>query len=1065
MKKSPIKNIYRPQLQSLLKRQRVFDEIQSLSYDHSVIWLEGVAGSGKTTLINSYLEERQDLCLWYSLDNSDNDISLFFNRLKQCINIKLMLSEKTISLLSLPFKPEYKSVAKFFFREIQEHIGSSFSLVLDDYHLIHNDDFHEMLVETLLYNNQGKMRVYIISRTPPASIFARLQAKRLLACINKQSLQFTDTEINDLVSLLTGKTLSKNHLKTLTMNTQGWVSGVVLLLNLSQSDSNCELNLDSENMELLFNYFASELFVKLEPSIQVVLLKSSYLQEIDIVRDCSLFKEKELNRILPVLYKRNYFTYQCKYNSNVYRFHPLFRKFLRETANSYFKEKELFEFKRQIAALLNKHGNTEAVILLYFEIHEWERAIDLIETFAPKLISKGQSTQLLQWIDQLPECAIEHNPWILYWKANCILAYDQLDAYETFILAYQKFEERNDSNGQYYSICGILESVLFSFNNYHRINPWTNKVSELHNAGIKPKGLELSARLSADMHTALLFCEPFHPDLAKWEKNVGYLMKLLKVSFSEDHIVLVGVNLFYQYLWAGEREKAQKVLDITQPSSSNEIMNPVSQGAWYLMASVNSWLDGNPDDGLFYADKGLQNAERTGVTFWAGLLLIQKAYCFSRRAEYHLAREVLQEYQNLSARHSQISDSIFYDISSQLDYYTGDLESALQNCLICVEKSKNIGLLYSDVGFRISLAELSIAKNDYIKAEEIIQIAKKECISWKCDLYLYRCYLVETMLNLKKCEYFESRTSMENALKLALYRGFTNHSWWRSDHITPLYEFALEQNIETDFVMRCIVQNKLEVNIPLIEYEHWPWKVKIKTLGELSIHVENHEISTLGKSLRKPISLLKALLSLGPWRVNQARLAELLWPDAEADEAIQTLNTTIYRLRKIIGSKAIWVKDGNVGLNKEIVWVDVERVKHFLDQCNEILQKTSDYPKLTSVIDKIITCYHGRFLEKEIEDPWIYRFAQELENRVLNALYASAKHAEKKGDNNKALHLLDYARSLNILNESAYRKNIALLMELGRHTEAKLLFKECKTLLSRTLGIKPSQDLYQLIRQ
>lgn len=1064
MEKSPIKNIYRPQLQSLLKRQKVFDEIQSLSHDYSVIWLEGVAGSGKTTLINSYLEERQDLCLWYSLDKSDNDIALFFNRLKQCINKKLMLSEKTISLLSLPFKPEYKSVAKFFFREIQEHIGSSFSLVLDDYHLIHNDDFHEMLVETLLYLNQGKMRVYIISRTPPACIFSRLRAKRLLACVNKQLLQFTDTEVNDLVSLLIGKTLSQQHLKTLTRNAQGWVSGVILLLNLSQNDSNHELSIDSENTELLFDYFASELFVKLEPDVQEVLLKSSYLQEIDIVKDWGLFKDKELNRILPVLYKRNYFTYQCKHNSNVYRFHPLFKKFLKEKSKSYFAEKELFEFKRQIAALLNKHGNIEAEILLYFEIREWERAIDLIENFATKLISKGQSTQLLQWINQLPEFVIEQNPWVLYWKANCILVNDQLSAYEIFILAYQNFEQRNDCNGQYYSICGILESILFSFDNYHRINPWTKKVTELYKAGIKPKGLELSARLSADMHTALLFCEPFHPDLTKWEKNVGYLMKLLKISFSADHIVLVGVNLFYQYLWAGEREKAQKVLDMTQPSSSNEIMNPVSQGAWYLMASVNSWLNGNPDDGLLYADKGLEIAERTGVTFWAGLLLIQKAYCFSRREEYHLAREVLQEYKCLSARHSQISDSVFYDISSQLDYYTGDLEGALQNCLICVEKSKNIGLLYSDVGFRISLAELFIAKNNLIKAEEIIQKTKRECIAWKCDLYLYRCYLVETMFNLKKGEQINARTSMENALKLARYRGFINHSWWRSDHITPLYEFALEQNIETDFVVSCIVQNELEVNIPLIEYEHWPWKVKIKTLGELSIHVDNHEISTLGKSLRKPVSLLKALLSLGPWRVSQARLAELLWPDAEADEAIQTLNTTIYRLRKTIGSKAIWVKDGNVGLNKEIVWIDVERIKHFLEQCNGFLQKTSSYPKLSVVIDKIVTCYHGRFLEKEIDDPWIYRFAQELENRVLNTLYASAKQAEKNGDNNRALHLLNYARSLNILNETAYRKNIALLMDLGRHAEAKLLFKECKTHLSRAIGAQPSSDLYQLIR-
>ena len=1058
-----IKNGYRPQLRSVLKRSEALNEINTISAESPVVWIEGVAGSGKTTLVNSYLDEAHETCLWYSLDESDNDIAVFFNRISQYISKKMKVSDKTISLLSLPFRPEYKSVAKFFFQEIQAQICEPFALVLDDYHLITNPDFHEMLVEAFMPLDQGSMRVFIISRSSPAPVFSRLKAKRLMASVDQQYLQFNQDEIRSLVELLTGKIVDNYQLQLLMENTQGWVSGIVLLMDIIKEESIDQLAKKELRIDLLFDFFATELFTALDTDTQEFLLKSAILNEIHIEKDKYLSNKRDLDNILSTLYHKNYFTYRCKHNKNIYRYHPLFKAFLEEKATTFFSKKALFEIKKQIAENFLSEGNIVNSVPLFLETEEWDRATELVELHAEKLIAKGQATLILGWVNELPACNLEQHPWVLYWKANCILAYDQNQAYDTFIEVYYSFENRGDANGQYFSICGIIESVLFSFNNYHRINVWTKRVTALYSAGIKPKGLELSARLSADMHTALLFCEPYHPDLSKWEKNVGYLMKLLKFSFSADHIVLVGVNLFYQYLWEGDRSKAKKTLQITQPANYNANMNPVSQGAWFLMASVSAWLDGNAQEGLNYADKGLAVADKTGVTFWADILLLQKAYSYSRLGEYPLAREVLTEYQYQSNKHSQISDSIYYDVSSQLDYFTGDLENAYQNCLICVEKSESIGLLYSDVGFRISLGELHIARGELLEARDVLQRAKKECMSWNCDLYLHRCYLVETMLHLKENDSTNARVSMENAMKLAKQRGFTNHSWWHPDHITPLYEFALEHDIETDFVVSCIVHNKLDVNINLIEYDNWPWEVKIMTLGEFSILVNDAEISTLGKSMRRPISLLKALLSLGPWKVNQVQLADLLWPDAEADEAIQALNTTIYRLRKTLGSQSIWVKDGYVGLNKKKVWIDVERIKFFINTYKDIHTKNGNNSELAKLLNRIITCYSGRFLEKELDEPWIYHFAQTLENKVLNLLYNAAQCAVEENDKEYALNILNHARSLDILNETTYQKNIALLVDLGRHAEAQLLYRECKTLLSRVLGTQPSQEIYKLV--
>ena len=43
-----------------------------------LIWLSGPAGSGKTTLVASYLQARKIPCLWYRMDEGDGNLATFF---------------------------------------------------------------------------------------------------------------------------------------------------------------------------------------------------------------------------------------------------------------------------------------------------------------------------------------------------------------------------------------------------------------------------------------------------------------------------------------------------------------------------------------------------------------------------------------------------------------------------------------------------------------------------------------------------------------------------------------------------------------------------------------------------------------------------------------------------------------------------------------------------------------------------------------------------------------------------------------------------------------------------
>ena len=55
-----------------------------------------------------------------------------------------------------------------------------------------------------------------------------------------------------------------------------------------------------------------------------------------------------------------------------------------------------------------------------------------------------------------------------------------------------------------------------------------------------------------------------------------------------------------------------------------------------------------------------------------------------------------------------------------------------------------------------------------------------------------------------------------------------------------------------------------------------------------------------GKAPKKPLELLKILLANGGRSVATGTIVEALWPDARGDAAVDSLTTTLQRLRPIL---------------------------------------------------------------------------------------------------------------------------------------------------------------------
>ena len=60
-----------PVYQSVFERQRLFDMLAENQHQ-PLVWVHGSPGAGKTTLVSSWLKQRQARFLWYRMDSGIN---------------------------------------------------------------------------------------------------------------------------------------------------------------------------------------------------------------------------------------------------------------------------------------------------------------------------------------------------------------------------------------------------------------------------------------------------------------------------------------------------------------------------------------------------------------------------------------------------------------------------------------------------------------------------------------------------------------------------------------------------------------------------------------------------------------------------------------------------------------------------------------------------------------------------------------------------------------------------------------------------------------------------------
>src|SRR6202046_5707309 len=161
-------------------------------------------------------------------------------------------------------------------------------------------------------------------------------------------------------------------------------------------------------------------------------------------------------------------------------------------------------------------------------------------------------------------------------------------------------------------------------------------------------------------------------------------------------------------------------------------------------------------------------------------------------------------------------------------------------------------------------------------------------------------------------------------------------------------------------------------------------RFRVHVLGRFRLLMGDTPI-TVSSRLRKPQELLQVLVAFGGTEVSASILLDALWPDSEGDAAYHALESALYRLRQLLGTRdAVRMEGGKVSLNRDQLWVDMWEFEE------ELRRPRGAEVNGIERVGRLRLLYQGHFLQHETERPWVLKARQELRDRLLRAIRDSA---------------------------------------------------------------------------
>ena len=221
--------------------------------------------------------------------------------------------------------------------------------------------------------------------------------------------------------------------------------------------------------------------------------------------------------------------------------------------------------------------------------------------------------------------------------------------------------------------------------------------------------------------------------------------------------------------------------------------------------------------------------------------------------------------------------------------------------------------------------------------------------------------------------------------------------------------------------------------------------IRITAFAGLTLAVDGQTVRFGRTAPRKPLALLRSLITVGDYAISLHAACDSLWPEAEGHDAYRALVTTVYRLRGLLRHReAISFSVEGVRLDPRLVWVDAWEFERSLAASPSPAQLAA-----------ALTLYRGPFLSDD-EHPHVFEARERLQRKFIRAVRTLGHHYENVGDATAAIALYERALDAGVVSEEIHVQLMQCLACAGQRGAAAQVFERCRALLARRLCITPS---------
>jgi ATP/maltotriose-dependent transcriptional regulator MalT/DNA-binding SARP family transcriptional activator len=1023
-----------------IARTRLFDLVDS-ARDRRVVWIWGPPGAGKTALVVTYLQALRLPSVWYQIDSGDADPASFFFFLREAVHATAP-RKRRLPLLTPEYQASPDGFARRFFREIFPILGRECLLIFDNYQeLATQSQLHEILQAGFEEIPDG-LNVVVISRQEPPAAFARTVVSEALAIIDWEQMRMTPEEVGVFAD--SRAKVDPATVRELYKMSNGWIGGVTLMLERLRRDGVLYNFSSGESAELLFDYFASQIFDAAPVETRELLMKTALLPSFSVKLAESISGHRNAGTVIEFLHRRRLFIDRLPGQEVCYQYHALFHAFLQHRAQAQFSFRELAEINARAAQLLLHTDNDEVVYGLYCQAGNWEDAVVLFAQMAPKLIGHGRWQTVAEFAARLPAPICVRNPWVGYWLATALVPMRTVAARDLFKKVFIQFQDNDVASGQMMAAAGILDTIYTEFVNFLEMQPWADVL-----AGFLENDPEFPSR-EAELRVYLafvgtLYALPGHPLLGTCVRR---LESLLDAPFDVNLKVVTGQRLLACADAMTDLDLFRRVVGLIDPLLSSPQVTPANAAQFQFMKGYDHYIAWNPGEALACFDRAMNIAQREGLAHLEFRIKVYIVYCARRAGKIEIAQSALDELSKSSYQPHGLLISIFEHAKALMAFTRGDLPAALRASSRATQSVAGCGYVYADVVLSSFYGQFLLAAGDLDAASRSLAHARALAAGTAIDTARAYIALTEGHVAHLRGELGRRDALIREALEFGKHTNGIARLRWDSRAMEVLLPVALKAGIEVSLVQSLI--RTFGISPPSRSCENWPWPIKIYTFGRLELLHDGAPLVFGRKAPRKALALLAAIVAYGGKEVPESHLLDTFWPDADGDAAHHALTTLLHRLRKVLrDSEAILQRGAKLSLNPQRCWVDSVAFQQLING--------NDPPD----VDRALALYRGPFLALEA-DTWALPIRERLQTDFVRAIKLRADALEAEGAFESAIEYYTKGLEADPLVEAFYQGLMRCYSALHRRAEASTVYRRLQETLSRNLGIKPSLDSQRL---